>query len=120
MTNPGPAFPPQRGAWARNGFRVVKGAADALSRPPLTRRSRCGSRDIATDDLARLAIVDLNPVLAVLVRKYPLPVGVGAIGYVQSEAAGERVMASLERLLTKRLRLKMNHEKSAVARPWNR
>jgi len=26
-------------------------------------------------------------------------------------------MASLERLLTKRLRLKMNHEKSAVARP---
>jgi hypothetical protein len=59
-----------------------------LSRPPLTRRSRCGSRDIATDDLARLAIVDLNPVLAVLVRKYPLPVGVGAIGHVQSEAAG--------------------------------
>jgi hypothetical protein len=91
-----------------------------LSRPPLTRRSRCGSRDIATDDLARLAIVDLNPVLAVLVRKYPLPVGVGAIGHMQSEAAGERVMASLERLLTKRLRLKMNHEKSAVARPWNR
>jgi hypothetical protein len=29
-------------------------------------------------------------------------------------------MASLERLLTKGLRLKMNHEKSAVARPWNR
>jgi hypothetical protein len=63
-------------------------------------------------DLARLAIVDLNPVLAVLVRKYPLPVGVGAIGHVQSEAAGERVMASLERLLTKRLRLKINREKS--------
>jgi hypothetical protein len=91
-----------------------------LSRPPLTRRSRCGSRDIATDDLARLAIVDLNPVLAVLVRKYPLPVGAGAIGHVQSEAAGrEGVMASLERLLTKGLRLKMNHERSAVARPWN-
>jgi RNA-directed DNA polymerase len=40
--------------------------------------------------------------------------------YVQSEAAGERVMASLERFLTKRLRLKINREKSAVARPWNR
>jgi len=49
-------------------------------------------------DLARLAIVDLNPVLAVLVREYPLPVSAGAIGHVQSEAAGERVMASLERL----------------------
>jgi RNA-directed DNA polymerase len=33
--------------------------------------------------------------------------------YVQSEAAGERVMASLERFLTKRLRLKINREKSA-------
>ena len=68
-------------------------------------------------DLARLAIVDLNPVLAVLVRKYPLPVSAGAIGHVQSEAAGEHVMASLERLLTKRLRLKINREKSAVAWP---
>ncbi len=40
--------------------------------------------------------------------------------YVRSEAAGERVMASLERFLTKRLRLKVNRDKSAVARPWNR
>jgi RNA-directed DNA polymerase len=40
--------------------------------------------------------------------------------YVQSEAAGVRVMASLERFLEKRLRLKVNREKSAVARPWNR
>jgi RNA-directed DNA polymerase len=40
--------------------------------------------------------------------------------YVQSEAAGERVMASLERFLEKRLRLKVNREKSAVARPWKR
>jgi hypothetical protein len=32
-------------------------------------------------DLARLAIVDLNPVLAVLVRKYPLPVSADAIGH---------------------------------------
>ncbi len=40
--------------------------------------------------------------------------------YVQSEAAGARVMASLERFLEKRLRLKVNREKSAVARPWNR
>ena len=40
--------------------------------------------------------------------------------YVRSEAAGERVMASLERFLGKRLRLLVNREKSAVARPWGR
>src|SRR5213594_3256533 len=40
--------------------------------------------------------------------------------YVRSQAAGERVMASLEGFLTKRLRLKVNRDKSAVARPWNR
>jgi RNA-directed DNA polymerase len=40
--------------------------------------------------------------------------------YVQSEAAGERVMASLERFLRERLRLKVNRDKSAVARPWER
>jgi len=40
--------------------------------------------------------------------------------YVQSKAAGERVMASLERFLEKRLRLRMNRNKSAVARPWKR
>ena len=40
--------------------------------------------------------------------------------YVQSQASGERVMASLERFLAKRLRLKVNRAKSAVARPWER
>jgi RNA-directed DNA polymerase len=40
--------------------------------------------------------------------------------YVQSKAAGERVLASLERYLSQRLRLKVNREKSAVARPWDR
>jgi RNA-directed DNA polymerase len=40
--------------------------------------------------------------------------------YVRSHAAGERVMASLERFLTTRLRLRMNREKSCVARPWKR
>ena len=40
--------------------------------------------------------------------------------YVQSKAAGERVMASLERFLEKRLRLRINRDKSAVARPWKR
>jgi RNA-directed DNA polymerase len=40
--------------------------------------------------------------------------------YVRSQAAGERVMTSLERFLEKRLRLKVNRDKSAVARPWNR
>lgn len=40
--------------------------------------------------------------------------------YVQSEAAGERVMASLEKFLRERLRLKINRDKSAVAPPWKR
>jgi RNA-directed DNA polymerase len=40
--------------------------------------------------------------------------------YVKSEAAGQRVMASLERFLENRLRLKINRNKSAVARPWKR
>ncbi len=40
--------------------------------------------------------------------------------YVRSKAAGERVMTSLERFLEKRLRLEVNRDKSAVARPWNR
>jgi len=40
--------------------------------------------------------------------------------YVKSKAAGERVMASLERFLNQRLRLRINREKSAVARPWER
>ncbi len=40
--------------------------------------------------------------------------------YVKSEAAGERVMASLEEFLRERLRLRVNRDKSAVARPWER
>lgn len=40
--------------------------------------------------------------------------------FVKSKAAGERVMTSLEGFLTKRLRLKVNREKSAVGRPWGR
>ncbi|MBM4315477.1 MAG: group II intron reverse transcriptase/maturase [Deltaproteobacteria bacterium] len=40
--------------------------------------------------------------------------------YVKSRAAGERVMVSLTRFLEKRLRLKVNKEKSAVGRPWER
>lgn len=40
--------------------------------------------------------------------------------YVQSEAAGKRVFASIDSFLSKRLRLRINHEKSAVDRPWNR
>jgi len=40
--------------------------------------------------------------------------------YVQSQRAGERVMASLERFLWKRLRLRINGEKGSVDRPWKR
>lgn len=40
--------------------------------------------------------------------------------YVRSRAAGDRVMASLERFLGERLRLRVNRAKSAVARPWAR
>ena len=37
--------------------------------------------------------------------------------YVRSQRAGERVMASVEQFLAKRLKLKVNKAKSAVARP---
>lgn len=40
--------------------------------------------------------------------------------YVKSRAAGERVMKSITRFLEKRLRLRVNEEKSAVGRPWDR
>ena len=40
--------------------------------------------------------------------------------YVKSEKAGMRVMASITRFLEKKLRLKVNREKSAVGRPWMR
>jgi RNA-directed DNA polymerase len=40
--------------------------------------------------------------------------------YVRSRRAGERVMASITRFITKKLKLKVNEQKSAVARPWER
>jgi len=40
--------------------------------------------------------------------------------YVRSKAAGVRVLASLERWLLQRLRLRVNRDKSGVARPWTR
>jgi RNA-directed DNA polymerase len=40
--------------------------------------------------------------------------------YVRSRRAGERVMASLTRFITAKLKLKVNQQKSAVARPWER
>jgi RNA-directed DNA polymerase len=40
--------------------------------------------------------------------------------YVRSERAGQRVLASITRFLTSKLKLKVNSEKSAVARPWVR
>jgi RNA-directed DNA polymerase len=40
--------------------------------------------------------------------------------YVQSERAGQRVMESVERFIAKKLKLKVNAAKSAVARPWER
>ncbi len=40
--------------------------------------------------------------------------------YVRSRRAGQRVMASITRFLTTKLKLKVNESKSAVARPWER
>src|ERR1041385_6364417 len=39
--------------------------------------------------------------------------------YVRSRRAGERVMASIKRFITTKLKLK-NEQKSAVAEPWER
>jgi RNA-directed DNA polymerase len=40
--------------------------------------------------------------------------------YVRSRRAGERVMASITRFITTKLKLTVNARKSAVARPWER
>lgn len=40
--------------------------------------------------------------------------------YVKSEKAGKRVMESAVRFLTEKLKLKVNQQKSAVDKPWNR
>jgi RNA-directed DNA polymerase len=40
--------------------------------------------------------------------------------YVRSRRAGERVMESLTRFISAKLKLKVNQQKSAVARPWAR
>ena len=40
--------------------------------------------------------------------------------YVQSKRAGQRVMESIKHFVTKKLKLKVNAAKSAVARPWER
>ncbi len=40
--------------------------------------------------------------------------------YVRSQRAGQRVMESISRFLTTKLKLKVNESKSAVARPWER
>lgn len=40
--------------------------------------------------------------------------------YVRSQRAGERVLASIGRFITERLKLKVNQAKSAVAEPWRR
>ena len=40
--------------------------------------------------------------------------------YVRSAKAGRRVMVSLTRFIERRLKLQINTEKSAVARPWHR
>jgi RNA-directed DNA polymerase len=40
--------------------------------------------------------------------------------YVRSEKAGQRVMASVTRFIERRLKLQVNADKSAVARPWHR
>jgi RNA-directed DNA polymerase len=40
--------------------------------------------------------------------------------YVRSERAGERVLANVTRFVERKLKLKVNAKKSAVARPWQR
>lgn len=40
--------------------------------------------------------------------------------YVRSQRAGERVMSSIKQFITKQLKLKVNEQKSAVARPGER
>lgn len=40
--------------------------------------------------------------------------------YVRTQRSAERVMASVSKFISRQLRLKVNEDKSAVGRPWNR
>ncbi len=40
--------------------------------------------------------------------------------YIKSKRAGQRILASITRYLASNLKLRVNSEKSAVARPWDR
>jgi len=40
--------------------------------------------------------------------------------YVRSQRAAQRVMTGISRFITEKLKLKVNEDKSAVARPWGR
>ena len=69
--------------------------------------------------LANLMLDDLDKELEKRGHRFVRYADDGNI-YVRSRQAGERVMASVTRLLERRLRLKVNEAKSAVDRPWNR
>src|SRR6266566_1911065 len=57
-----------------------------------------------------------RPRLTLLSRSFTLDCNI----YVASERAGKRVMRSVTGFLTRRLKLKVNEAKSAVARPQER
>src|SRR3974377_1200856 len=101
--------------------------------PPATNsalgRSRCGATPIAVRPLG--AFAGARPDNGSRMRREShvrfceragvrLPCATHRNIYVRSRRAGERVMASMSRFLTQKLRLKVNEAKSAVARPEER
>src|SRR5437868_13740059 len=99
-------------------------------RPPATRRrqpANCGCtvkvtfcvRGVLSPLLSNLVLDDLDKELTRRGHRFCRYADDCNI-YVRSRRAGERVMASLSRFLTKKLRLKVNEAKSAVARPEER
>src|SRR5712692_1687111 len=76
-----------------------------------------GNYDAASEalHLGKPAVTD-RPRLTPLNHSFTLDANL----YGKSERAGKRVMKSVSQFLTRKLKLTVNGEKSAVARPWER
>ena len=98
--------------------RIPRQHSVALGRRPGGRSVPGGSRSCArkTSGLSNLVLDDLDKELERRGHRFCRYADDGNI-YVRSRRAGERVMASVSRFLTRKLRLKVNQAKSAVARP---
>ena len=89
------------------------------SRPTLRITQRCSYGGPLSPLLSNIVLDELDRELDRRGHKF-VRYADDANVYVRSERAGQRVMASLTEFIERRLRLKVNEDKSAVARPEDR